>query len=74
MFQTSEYKGRNFLELLDNKEYLISLTYTKEDAWFKYFGYSNTLYARATRVITNHASIREYCLHFFPKESFVLMQ
>lgn len=74
MFQTSEYKGRNFLELLDNKEHLISLTYTKEDAWFKYFGYSNTLYARATRVITNHASIREYCLHFFPKESFVLMQ
>ena len=28
------------------------------------------LCTRATRVVTNHASIEKYCLRFFPKELF----
>ena len=31
-----------------------------------FFGHSNSLYARATRAIVNHAPIREYHLRFFP--------
>lgn len=73
MFQTSEFKRNKFLNLL-NKEYLpikpIYTIYTKEGAWFKLFSYSNLLYTKATRAITNHALIGEYCLRFFPKESF----
>ena len=70
MFQASQYKGRNFLDLLDNEGQIISLLYTKGDAWVKYFGHLNTLYTKATRAITKHASIGEYCLCFFLKESF----
>ena len=36
----------------------------------KYFEQSNFLCTRATRTITNHALIEEYCLRFFSKESF----
>ena len=36
----------------------------------KYFGYSNSLYARATRVIVNHAFINKYCLRFFSQKNF----
>ena len=38
--------------------------------WIKYFGYLNSLYARATRAIINYATIEEYCLRFFPRENF----
>jgi len=36
---------------------------------FKHFRHSNFLCARVFRTITNHTSIGEYCLRFFPKES-----
>ena len=32
--------------------------------------HSNSLYAKASRVIVNHVSIGEYCLRFFPREEF----
>ena len=38
--------------------------------WLKFFGYSNSLYVRVTRAITNYALINEYRLRFFPQEDF----
>ena len=72
MFQASNARGRNlnFLDLLDDDLHLLEPLYTKEDSWIKYFGHSNSLYARTTRAIINHAPIGEYCLHFFPNEDF----
>ena len=35
-----------------------------------YFGYSNSLYAKASRAIVNHTPINEYCLRFFSREDF----
>ena len=49
---------------------MIALSYIKESSWIKQFGHLNSLYMRATRVITNYISIREYCLRFFPRENF----
>ena len=42
----------------------------KGGPWIKSFGFSNSLCARATRAITNHAPIGEYQLCFFPREEF----
>jgi len=42
----------------------------KDSSWLKKISHSNSLYARATRAITNHASIEEYRLRFFPRENF----
>ena len=69
-FQASDLKGNNFLELLDNNYLPITPTYKKGGLWINQFGYSNSLCARATRVITNHDPIGEYHLRFFPRENF----
>ena len=66
LFQASDSKERNFLELLDNNSNIIKLTYSKGESWLKYFSHSNSLYVRALRAIINYASIEEYCLKFFP--------
>ena len=71
MFQALDYKGRSFLDLLDDDLNIIEPLYFKEGSWLKYFSHSNSLYARATRAIVNHASIGEYCLRFFPQANFV---
>ena len=65
MFQASNAKGRNlnFLDLLDDDLHLLEPLYTKEDSWIKYFGHSNSLYARTTRAIINH---RRILSSFFP--------
>jgi len=65
---TSDYKGNHFL--FDDNYLPIKPTYTKDGTWLKLIGHSNSLCARATRAITNHASIGNYCLRFFPKENF----
>ena len=70
MFQASDLKGHQFLNLCDDKNNLFKPLYAKEGTWFKYFRHSNFLCARATRVITNHASISKYRLKFFPWEDF----
>ena len=67
-FQASEYKGRNFLELNNNNNILIYLTYTKDRAWLKHFSSSNLLCVCIARLVTNHAPISEYRLEFFRKE------
>jgi len=38
----------------------IKLSYIKSRPWLKLIGYSNSLYIRATRAITNHMPIGEY--------------
>jgi len=71
MFQVSDLKGNHFLELLDDKYLLVNPTYTKGGPWLKQISHLNSLCARATRAITNHAPIREYRLRFFPRENAV---
>jgi len=69
MFQASEFKGRNFLELDDDSYNPICPTYSKGRVWMKLCSTSNSLCACIARMITNHALIGEYRLRFFPKES-----
>ena len=69
-FQALDMKGKHFLDLVNNDNNTIELLYIKGGSWFKYFGHSNSLYTRASRVITNHAPIGEYRLIFFSREEF----
>ena len=70
IFQASDLKGQQFLELHNNNNNLIEPSYVKGGSWLKFFGHLNSLCARVTRAITNHAPIGEYRLRFFPQESF----
>ena len=69
-FQASDGKGRHFLDLVDDNLETVELSYIKGSPWLQSFGHSNSLCARATRAIMNHALIGKYCLHFFPNEEF----
>ena len=70
IFQASHSKGKHFLNLVDGNENTLELSYIKGSLWLKYFGHSNTLYARASRAITNHTPIGKYQLRFFPRKEF----
>jgi len=70
MFQASNFKGNHFLDLLDDNNNIIELTYVKGGSWLKMIGHSNSLCACTTRAITNHTPIGEYRLRFFPREEF----
>ena len=70
MLQTSDLKGKQFLDLLDNNNNIIEPSYIKGGSWLKTFGHSNSLCVHATRAITNHAPIGKYRLRFFPREEF----
>ena len=59
-FQASNFKGNQFLDLLDDDNNIIEPSYIKGGPWLKVFGHSNSLCAHATRAITNHAPIGEY--------------
>ena len=69
-FQASEGKGKQFLDLLDDDFNTIEPSYTKGGPWLQMFGHSNSLCARATRAITNHAPTGEYRLRFLPNLDF----
>ena len=69
-FQASDLKGNNFLNLVNSDDKVLEPMYSKGRIWLQYIGYSNSLYARATRAITNHTPISEYHLYFFPREDF----
>jgi len=69
-FQTSDGKGRQFLNLIDDNFNVIESSYTKGGLWLQIFGHSNSLCAHTMRAITNHALIGEYQLRFFPSEEF----
>jgi len=47
-------------DLFDDDLNSIEPIYIKEGSWLKYFGHSNSLCARATKAIINHAPISEY--------------
>ena len=70
MFQASDGKGNNFLDLLDDDYNPIVPSYIKGGPWLQAFGHSNSLCAQATRTITNHAPIGEYWLRFLPNTDF----
>ena len=69
-FQASDGKGNHFLDLLDDDFNIIELSYLKGGPWLQAFGHFNLLCAQATRAITNHASIGDYRLRFFPDKDF----
>ena len=69
-FQASNLKGNQFLDLLDNNNNIIELSYAKGGSWLKAIGHLNSLCVWATRAITNHAPAGEYRLRFFPREKF----
>jgi len=69
-FQVLDGKCRHFLNLFDDSCEDIKSSYIKGSPWFQSFSHSNSLCAQATRAITNHAPIGEYCLQFFPNEEF----
>ena len=58
----SDLKENHFLELLDNNFHPIQPTYTRNGAWLKTIGFSNSLHVRVTRAITNHISQIRYSL------------
>ena len=70
IFQASNLKGNQFLDLVDNDNNIIEPTYVKGGSWLKVFGHLNSLYAYATRAITNHAPISKFRLKFFPRKEF----
>ena len=59
MFQASDGKGKQFLDLVDNNLNIIEPVYTKGGSWLQAFGHSNSLCACATRAITNHTPCYE---------------
>jgi len=70
IFQASDLKGKQFLNLLNSDGNILELSYIKGGSWLKFFGHSNSLCARAVRAITNHTSTGKYRLRFFPREEF----
>ena len=73
IFQASDSRGRNFLDLLSNDLIPIEPSCSKDSPWLSQFGYSNLLCAQASRAITNHSPIGEYQLRFFPMENFAYL-
>ena len=69
-FQVLEGRRKQFLELYDNNSNDIKPSYIKDGLWLQVFGHLNTLCAHAMKAITNHTSIGEYRLRFFPKKEF----
>jgi len=67
-FQASDYKGRQFLELLDSDLNPLEPSTKNSGPWLKQFGHSNSPCVRATRVVVNHAPTSKYWLRFFPNK------
>jgi len=70
IFQASDQKGQQFLELDDDNNNSIEPSYINEESWLKFIGHSNSLCTRVIRAIINHTPIGEYRLCFFLKEKF----
>jgi len=65
-FANSLKKGHYFLNFEDEKQRVIKPTYTKGGSWLPVIGFTNSLCARFTHMITGHAPIREYRQRFLP--------
>ena len=70
IFQASDMKSKQFLDLVNGNNNLLELSYIKGGLWLQNFGYSNSLYARASRAITNYVPTGKYRLRFFLNEEF----
>ena len=70
IFQASNFKGNQFLDLLDNNNNIIKPSYVKEGSWLKVFGHLNSLCMHAIKAIINHAPTGKYKLRFFPRKEF----
>jgi len=70
-FQDLDYKGRQFLELLNSNLNPLEPFTKNSSPWLKQFSHSNSLYARATRAVVNHAPTGKYQLRFFPNKDIV---
>ena len=71
LFQVSDSKEKNFLELLDDNLNPLEPSSIKGSPWLQCFSHSNLLCARSSRAIMNHAPIGEYWLWFFPNKEFM---
>ena len=65
-FKDSKKKGQLFLEFKDDNDKVIKPTYAKGGSWLTHIGISNSVCARFTRMMLEHASIGEYWQRFFP--------
>ena len=63
-------KDNQFLNLIDSDNNLFKPSYIRKRLQLQNFGHSNFLYMRASRIITNHASIGKYRLRFFLNKEF----
>jgi len=70
IFQASNLKGNQFLDLLDDDNNIIELSYVKRGLWLKTFGHLIFQCAYAIRAIMNHTPIGEYRLRFFSRKEF----
>ena len=70
IFQVSDLKKKQFLNLLNSDDNILELSYIKGRSWLKFFSYFNFLCTKAMRTITNHTSTGEYKLRFFLREEF----
>ena len=64
-FENAPYKENHFLDIYGNDDHLITPTYSKGGSWLNTIGTSNSICARVTRLITNHAPTGEYRARFF---------
>ena len=62
IFQAFNFKGKHFLDFLNNELLSIESLYIKKSLWIKHFEHLNSLCVRATRAIINHTPIGEYHL------------
>jgi len=72
-FQVSNFKEIYFLDSNNNNNQLIHPTYSKDGAWLKHFGLSNSLCIYITRLITNHTPIGKYRLRFFSSKLYTYL-
>jgi len=68
-FENAPYRGSQFLDTYDDDDKLVTPTYTKGGSWLTTIGISNSICARATCLITNHAPIGEYRARFHPNKN-----
>ena len=64
------FKGKYFLNLLEDNLHPIKPLYIKKGVWIKHFKHLNSLCTKATKAITNYTAIKEYHLYSFPRENF----
>ena len=62
IFQASDLKEHQFLELIDDNNNPIKLSYVNSGLWLKVISHSNSLCVRTTRAIINHTPIGKYRL------------